>query len=487
MSREGNSVSGIIPERANRAVVFLACVVVLLGSFVAAATVRHETPPAVHRSGPVVFAPLVQWHTACSGPLLAHLLASTTNGSSPLTVTFSLHLSGGCGPFRAEWQFGDGADGHGLNVSHTYNGTGTYEVLADATDSIDNEASANASIIVTGGGGPLAVHVEASPTTGPAPLSTTLWANVSGDNLTDDLSVSWSFGDGGHGSGSPVRHLYSDPGNFTAIAEIRGHGGVSGTGQTTIAVQPAGTASPPNLTVRASPRVGTAPLNVTVQATSNAAAAGATLEICFGDGSACQFPAHHGSGESTVSWTHTFVNSGSFTIIGTLLAPNQTVLVGATTSVLVELASPLEVVASGAPTTGSAPLMVSFNAAVSGGNAPYSLQWEFGDGAVGSAVPGVGDTHTYDRAGTFTPHLEVTDGAGLRWSESITPVTVAAPVLTGWMLTVVGLPAFDLVVVVMAGVFASVAILGGTAWMARKRRAMQREGEELLREMEQDK
>jgi PKD repeat protein len=478
---------GGIRVRANQTVVLLTFLTVLLGSLGAAATFRPVIAPPLDRPPPVVVAPLPQWHAACTGPFLAQILASTTNGSSPLTVTFSLNVSGGCGTFRAEWQFGDGADGHGSNVSHTYYGTGTYEVLADATDSNDDEASANSSIVVTGGGGPLTVHVDASPTIGPAPLSTTLWANVSGDNLTDDLWVGWAFGDGGHGIGSPLRHLYSDPGNFTAVAEIRGHGGVSGSGQTTIAVQPAGTASPANLTVRASPREGTAPLNATVLATSNDVVAGATLEICFGDGSPCQFPSRTGSGESTVSSTHTFVNSGSFTIVGTLLAPNQTVLVGASTTVLVEPPSPLHVVASGAPIAGSAPLVVSFSATVSGGNAPYSLQWEFGDGAVGSAAQGASVRHTYERAGTFTPHLEVTDGAGHHWSGSIAPVSVAAPLLSGWFTTIVGFPALDLLVVVLAGVLASVGILGGTFWKARKGRSIRREGEELLREMEQDK
>lgn len=64
--------------------------------------------------------------------------------------------------------------------------------------------------------------------------------------------------------------------------------------------------------------------------------------------------------------------------------------------------------ASGSPTTGTSPLVVTFTGSAAGGRAPYSYLWDFGDGS-GSANQNT--AHTYGTAGQYTATLTVTDDA----------------------------------------------------------------------------
>ncbi|MCB2229672.1 PKD domain-containing protein [bacterium] len=81
------------------------------------------------------------------------------------------------------------------------------------------------------------------------------------------------------------------------------------------------------------------------------------------------------------------------------------------------------------PATGTAPLTVRFTANVTGGRAPYSYRWQFGDGYTSTlAAP----SHTFQLAGTYAVNLTVTD-ADQRTAGSMIPLTVSAvPALTAY-------------------------------------------------------
>jgi PKD repeat protein len=68
--------------------------------------------------------------------------------------------------------------------------------------------------------------------------------------------------------------------------------------------------------------------------------------------------------------------------------------------------TPLTAMASAQPTTGNAPLGVTFTGSATGGTAPYSFSWNFGDGTTSTAQS---PSHTYSTAGTFNATLTVTD------------------------------------------------------------------------------
>ncbi|HKT05475.1 MAG TPA: PKD domain-containing protein [Rugosimonospora sp.] len=86
--------------------------------------------------------------------------------------------------------------------------------------------------------------------------------------------------------------------------------------------------------------------------------------------------------------------------------------------------TPLTAAAGAVPTTGNAPLTVAFTGSASGGTAPYSYSWAFGDGTTSTAQ---NPSHTYTAAGTYTATLTVTDSATpAKTATATATVTVSA-------------------------------------------------------------
>jgi PKD domain len=83
---------------------------------------------------------------------------------------------------------------------------------------------------------------------------------------------------------------------------------------------------------------------------------------------------------------------------------------------------PLELSGSVTPTGGTEPLNITCTATATGGTMPYDFAWTFGDGT-GSALENT--THTFDRVGTFTVSVNVTDHLGSKAQKNWT-VTVRA-------------------------------------------------------------
>ncbi|MCI4345305.1 MAG: PKD domain-containing protein, partial [Thermoplasmata archaeon] len=89
------------------------------------------------------------------------------------------------------------------------------------------------------------------------------------------------------------------------------------------------------------------------------------------------------------------------------------------------------------PASGTAPLTVQFSGSATGGVAPYSFAWTFGDGTTGT---GASPSHVYRTTGSFTARLTVTDSlkgtgaatAGITvhpptLAVTVTPSTVSGP------------------------------------------------------------
>jgi PKD repeat protein len=87
--------------------------------------------------------------------------------------------------------------------------------------------------------------------------------------------------------------------------------------------------------------------------------------------------------------------------------------------------TPLSATAAGSPLTGNAPLTVSFTGSATGGTAPYSYSWNFGDGSATSTTQN--PSHAYSTAGTYTATLTVTDSSSpVKSATSTVTVTVNA-------------------------------------------------------------
>ncbi len=91
---------------------------------------------------------------------------------------------------------------------------------------------------------PVAV-LDASTTSGDAPLSVSFDGRRSSDPDGDPLSYSWSFGDGGVSNAEAATHGYSEPGTYTARLTVSDGLGGTGTDTRTISVRvPGGGATP---------------------------------------------------------------------------------------------------------------------------------------------------------------------------------------------------------------------------------------------------
>lgn len=108
-----------------------------------------------------------------------------------------------------EWDFGDGTNANGANVSHQYASPGTYMAEVTASNSI-NQATVTTTVLVEA-----AISGLVASNDGPTVLGSTtqLTANVfSGSNVIYE----WDFNDGTNGSGQVAFHKYANPGTYTA-------------------------------------------------------------------------------------------------------------------------------------------------------------------------------------------------------------------------------------------------------------------------------
>ncbi|MGH9840677.1 MAG: PKD domain-containing protein [Blastocatellia bacterium] len=117
-----------------------------------------------------------------------------------------------------------------------------------------------------------------------------------------------------------------------------------------------------------------------------------------------------GTGDPNTGYSD-YASLGEFSISGTIVSAGA-------------MQAP-NAIASGSPTSGNAPLAVSFNGAGSADpdGSIVSYAWNFGDGGTAGAANPV---HTYTTKGSFTAVLTVVDNDGLTDTASVT-VTVTGP------------------------------------------------------------
>jgi PKD repeat protein len=327
--------------------------------------------------------------------------ASPTTGKAPLTVAFNGSASGGTAPYTYSWTFADGSFSSAQNPTHIFYSQGTYQVGLTAADPAGNIGQAWVWVNVTSGPGnftPLALQASASPSAGNAPLLVAFNAIASGGYLP--YCWSWVFGDGNHSTLESPSHTYAADGHYLVWVTVTDAGGKNTSQSITIMVGPAIDAA-----ISASPIWGSAPLTVTFTGSGTGGIPPLTYSWTFGDGgfSSSQNPAH------------TFSSGGLYQV--GLVVTDSVENIGQASIWISVNGSASESNSSGSlagslssvPTSGDTPLTVSFASSASGGTAPYSYYWSFGDGSVATAQ---NVSHTYWGAGTFSVFVEVRDGSG---------------------------------------------------------------------------
>ena len=147
----------------------------------------------------------------------AMFTATPRIGCPPLDVAFTA-FSPGTG-LTYHWDFGDGNTSTQQNPSHTYNGTGNFDVTLIVTDSLGcSDTLRKVSYIRTAN--PAANYIPPPTMVGCAPLTTQFTDATVGAN-----SWLWNFGDGTTSTSQNPVHTYSTPGFYTVSLTTTSAGG----------------------------------------------------------------------------------------------------------------------------------------------------------------------------------------------------------------------------------------------------------------------
>ena len=147
----------------------------------------------------------------------ADFIGTPTIGYAPLTVQFEDRSDGS--PTSWSWTFGDGGTSTDKNPEHIYTSPGTYTVtLTIYKDSNSDPETKIAYITVSEDPSPPNLDADfiGTPTTGSAPLT------VQFEDRSDGSPTSWSwiFGDGGTSTVQNPEHIYTSPGTYTVTLTI---------------------------------------------------------------------------------------------------------------------------------------------------------------------------------------------------------------------------------------------------------------------------
>jgi PKD repeat protein len=242
---------------------------------------------------------------------------------------------------------------------------------------------------------------SASPSSGSSPLNVAFTCTASGG--ASPYSYRWTFGDGGNSTIQNPSHTYSSIGSYSATVTVTDSTSATATSQVNINVTGA---VPLSANIAASPTSGQAPLAVNFTGSASGGTSPYSYRWSFGDG----------SNSTTQNPSHTYSSAGSFaatlTVTDSLSANASSTVAITVNSVLPQFTAS----ATATPTSGQAPLAVSFTGAASGGTSPYSFNWDFGDG---NSSTSQNPSYTYLSVGTYTATLTVTDSVSASANSSV--------------------------------------------------------------------
>ena len=148
------------------------------------------------------------------------------------------------------------------------------------------------------------------------------------------------------------------------------------------------------------------------------------------DGAATPFATSNAAPWSA-TWDTTGVALGNHVLVAHVKDVNDKIGISPIVNLKIVQYTAMTVTATGAPTSGNAPLSVVLTASVTGGQAPYTYAWNFGDGQTGT---GNVVSHSFTNAGSYTAKVTVTDNTAATATATVA-ITVTGPAITPPVIT----------------------------------------------------
>ena len=317
------------------------------------------------------------------------------------------------------WTFGDGqsaSSGTSPEVFHSYPNPGTFSVNLTVRDSAGRTPNCSGTVYVQNqGSGSLSCSISPQYPSGTAPYQITFYGYATPTSGRSITNYQWDWTNDGSFDASGQYTTTTTPPPYYNNATIRLYvtdsGGQNGTCSTSISVSQTNQPTQPSCTLSVSPNNTATGNQVTLTAFYNNGGNNNryanSYNFYFGDGNS-----RNAGGSNSIQ--QSYQNSGTYypsvTITDTF---GSSVSCSSVVTVNPQSTGQLSCTIAAAPTSGSAPLPVSFsaNTSVPTGRTISNYQWDWtNDGAYDSTAQST--AFTFQNAGTYTTKLQVTDTAG---------------------------------------------------------------------------
>ncbi|MCI4337003.1 MAG: PKD domain-containing protein [Thermoplasmata archaeon] len=319
--------------------------------------------------------------------------STSLTGEPPYAITFNATATGGVLPLTWNWNFGDHSIWASANVTHLYRIGGTFTATLMVNDSLgaDRTASFVAHIY-----GALVAHIAASSVVAIAPVMVNFSADLAGGS--GGFVYEWTFLPGANATAQNVAFTFTQPGSYNVTVVVHDSLGYGAMAFVVVNVY-----APLTSSAKASTLLALAPANDNFTAEPTGGAPPLYYRWDFGD---------HTPTVPGVTTSHQYLTGANYTVSLTVTDALGDLAI---TSLIVQVVNRLTVGANASSTDGPSPLNVVLSSDRTGGLAPFSYLWAFGDGSTGS---GATQMHSYS-PGNFTAHVQATDALGENVTASV--------------------------------------------------------------------
>jgi large repetitive protein len=405
----------------------------------------------------------VSVHGANQTPSITSLVVTPGNegGSSTLALTFADADPADTHTVTVGW--GDGATSDSgtlasnvttFDVSHVYADTGAYSVVVTLADSASHTLTANASVSPTNVG-PVVGSLSLSPSSVVDHQTLTVSATFTDPGTVDTFTVTVEWGDGTSWSDSlaagtrsfSTTHAYNASGPVTIKATVADRDGGKSSSSANLDVLPSNHA-PADLAVEGTAILEGDATTLSVSFTDVETSDSHTVAITWGDGATQNVPL--AAGAMSTSPTHTYLETGVYTVAVTVTDGGGLSVAGGTTVTATNVSPSLSLLTL-TPSTVTEHQTVTVSGTFSdpGTADTYTVRYTWGDGSTSvQALPAgtrsFSAMHDYAYADTYTVTVTVTDldqGVGAQNASLVVKARNTAPSALSLSSNVTGLSA----------------------------------------------